>query len=63
MEFDPKTTIVTGSDSGIGRATAGALAQNGTDIGGTWHSDEAGAQATVIAFLALPRLSYVTWAS
>jgi NAD(P)-dependent dehydrogenase (short-subunit alcohol dehydrogenase family) len=38
--------IVTGSDSGIGKATAIALAQRGFDIGITWHSDEAGARGT-----------------
>jgi NAD(P)-dependent dehydrogenase (short-subunit alcohol dehydrogenase family) len=38
--------IVTGSDSGIGRATAVALAENGFDVGVTWHSDEEGAQGT-----------------
>jgi NAD(P)-dependent dehydrogenase (short-subunit alcohol dehydrogenase family) len=38
--------IVTGSDSGIGRATAVALAREGYDVGVTWHSDEAGAEET-----------------
>jgi NAD(P)-dependent dehydrogenase (short-subunit alcohol dehydrogenase family) len=38
--------IVTGSDSGIGRATAVALARDGFDIGVTWHADDAGAQET-----------------
>jgi hypothetical protein len=38
--------IVTGSDSGIGRATAVALARRGHDVGVTWHSDEAGAAET-----------------
>jgi NAD(P)-dependent dehydrogenase (short-subunit alcohol dehydrogenase family) len=38
--------IVTGSDSGIGRATAIALARHGADVGITWHTDEAGAQET-----------------
>lgn len=38
--------IVTGSDSGIGKATAVALAQRGFDVGITWHSDEAGARGT-----------------
>ena len=34
--------IVTGSDSGIGKATAIALAERGMDIGITWHSDQDG---------------------
>ncbi|WP_306233531.1 SDR family oxidoreductase [Agrococcus beijingensis] len=46
MGFDPRTAIVTGSDSGIGRATAVALARAGLDIGITWHRDEAGAERT-----------------
>ncbi len=33
--------IVTGGNSGIGRACAVALARNGFDIGLTWHEDEA----------------------
>lgn len=46
MNFHPRRAIVTASDSGIGRATAVALAHAGMDIGVTWHSDEAGAQGT-----------------
>ncbi len=38
--------IVTGSDSGIGEATAVALASNGFDVGITWRSDEDGAKET-----------------
>jgi NAD(P)-dependent dehydrogenase (short-subunit alcohol dehydrogenase family) len=38
--------IVTGSDSGIGRAVAIALARAGHDVGITWNTDEAGAEAT-----------------
>jgi NAD(P)-dependent dehydrogenase (short-subunit alcohol dehydrogenase family) len=41
-----KAAIITGSDSGIGKASAVALARQGFDIGITWHEDEAGAQAT-----------------
>jgi NAD(P)-dependent dehydrogenase (short-subunit alcohol dehydrogenase family) len=37
--------IVTGSDSGIGKAAAVALARQGHDLGITWHSDQAGAEA------------------
>jgi hypothetical protein len=46
MAFEPRTAIVTGSDSGIGQATAVALAAAGMDVGITWHTDEAGAQET-----------------
>jgi NAD(P)-dependent dehydrogenase (short-subunit alcohol dehydrogenase family) len=38
--------IVTGSDSGIGKATAVRLARDGFDLGITWHTDEAGAKGT-----------------
>lgn len=41
-----KVAIVTASDSGIGKACALLLAQNGFDIGITWHSDEEGAKET-----------------
>jgi len=41
-----RPVIVTGSDSGIGRATALALAAAGHDVGITWHRDEAGARET-----------------
>src|SRR5918997_558233 len=39
--------IVTGSDSGIGKASAVALAERGFDVGITWHGDEEGARGTV----------------
>ncbi|WP_435061207.1 SDR family oxidoreductase [Amycolatopsis thermoflava] len=42
----PRTAIVTGSDSGIGRAIAVALGGGGVDVGITWHRDEEGANAT-----------------
>jgi NAD(P)-dependent dehydrogenase (short-subunit alcohol dehydrogenase family) len=38
--------VVTGSDSGIGRATAAVLAERGYDLGITWHEDEEGAEAS-----------------
>jgi NAD(P)-dependent dehydrogenase (short-subunit alcohol dehydrogenase family) len=42
-----RVAIVTGSESGIGRATAVALAEQGFDVGVTWFQDEAAGRATV----------------
>jgi NAD(P)-dependent dehydrogenase (short-subunit alcohol dehydrogenase family) len=42
----PRLAVVTGSDSGIGQATAKLLATEGFDIGLTCHEDEEGARAT-----------------
>ena len=47
--------VVTGSDSGIGKATAVALAQRGYDVGITWHTDEDGARSTADEVTALGR--------
>ncbi|WP_078893113.1 SDR family oxidoreductase [Streptomyces sp. NRRL F-2580] len=44
--FMPQTAVVTGSDSGIGRAVAVRFAQAGIDVGITWHTDERGARDT-----------------
>ncbi|NJC66248.1 SDR family oxidoreductase [Planosporangium flavigriseum] len=47
-----RVAVVTGADSGIGEAIAVTLANEGFDVGVTWHTDEAGAQGvaeTVIA--------------
>lgn len=48
METDhaPRRAIVTAGDSGIGRATAVALATAGMDVALTWHSDREGAEQT-----------------
>lgn len=45
-DFNPRHAIITGSDSGIGRATAVALAAEGLDVGITWFTDEEGAHET-----------------
>ena len=42
----PSRAVVTGADSGIGRAVAVALAAAGCDVGITWHEDERGAEGT-----------------
>ncbi|MQY06541.1 SDR family oxidoreductase [Actinomadura macrotermitis] len=39
-----RVAIITGADSGIGRATAVALARQGFDVGITYHSDRQGAE-------------------
>jgi NAD(P)-dependent dehydrogenase (short-subunit alcohol dehydrogenase family) len=44
--MEGRRAIVTGSDSGIGKATAVALAAAGFDVGVTWHEDEDGALET-----------------
>lgn len=42
----PRRAVVTGADSGIGRAVAAALAGGGLDVGITYHSDAGGAEET-----------------
>jgi NAD(P)-dependent dehydrogenase (short-subunit alcohol dehydrogenase family) len=42
----PRRAVVTGSDSGIGRAIAVALAGGGVDVGITFHEDKTGAEET-----------------
>ena len=59
MTFRPTRAIVTGSDSGIGKATAVALAAAGMDVGITWHSDEDGALSTAREVEALGRRAVV----
>ena len=42
----PRLAIVTGADSGMGKASAELLATEGFDVGITFHTDESGAQDT-----------------
>ena len=57
--FTPIAAIVTASDSGIGKATAVALARAGMDVGVTWHSDKAGAEGTADEIRSLGRKAVV----
>jgi len=41
-----RLAIITGADSGIGKATAELLATEGFDVAPTYHTDEAGAEDT-----------------
>jgi hypothetical protein len=45
----PRLAVVTGADSGIGRATAHLLATEGFDVGITFHTDGEGAAETARA--------------
>ena len=54
-EHGHRVAVVTGSESGMGRAVAVALAEQGHDIGVTWHRDEAAGRATVEEVQALGR--------
>lgn len=47
--LDGKTAVITGSDSGIGKAIAEILAEAGARIAITYHTDRAGAQETLNA--------------
>jgi NAD(P)-dependent dehydrogenase (short-subunit alcohol dehydrogenase family) len=55
----PRVAIVTGSESGIGRATAVALAEQGFDLGITWYREQAAAEATAEEVRALGRRAEV----
>ncbi|MFE6336102.1 SDR family oxidoreductase [Streptomyces sp. NPDC057798] len=45
-ESPRRVAVITGAESGIGRATAVRLAQAGLDVGITWHGDRRGAEET-----------------
>src|SRR4051794_25263521 len=51
--------VVTASDSGIGKATAVALARDGFDLGITWHADREGAESTAQEVRSLGRRAEV----
>jgi NAD(P)-dependent dehydrogenase (short-subunit alcohol dehydrogenase family) len=60
MQFAPRFAVVTGSESGIGRATAVTLAKAGMDVGVTWLRDETAAEATADEVRAAGRRAVVS---
>ncbi|WP_029036251.1 SDR family NAD(P)-dependent oxidoreductase [Salinimicrobium xinjiangense] len=46
-KLEGKVALITGSDSGIGRASAIEFAREGADVVVTYHTDEEGAQETL----------------
>lgn len=60
MQLGGKIAVVTGADSGIGQATAEALARGGADVTITYHTDEAGAAETARLVRAAGRRAHVT---
>lgn len=59
-QLSGKVAIITGSDSGIGQATAREFARNGADVAVTWFTDEAGAEETRQAVEQAGQRAYVT---
>src|SRR5215218_2696391 len=59
VERSGRVAIVTGSESGIGRATAVALAGAGYDVGITWYREQDAAGATAEEVRALGRRAEV----
>lgn len=55
MSNSPKIAIVTGASRGLGRNTTIALARNGVDVIGTFHSNRKEADETASAIAALGR--------
>ncbi|MGK5111721.1 MULTISPECIES: SDR family oxidoreductase [unclassified Geodermatophilus] len=60
-EGGSRVAIITGSESGIGRATAVALAEGGCDIGITWYREKEAAEATAGEVRALGRRAEVRY--
>jgi NAD(P)-dependent dehydrogenase (short-subunit alcohol dehydrogenase family) len=59
MADSARVAVVTGSESGIGRAVAVALARQGCDVGLTWYREQEAAEATAEEVRALGRRAEV----
>jgi len=61
--LESKTALVTGSSKGVGRGIALELARCGCDVAVNYHSDDAGAAATVDEITAMGRYAYAIQAN
>src|SRR3954468_24014661 len=57
----PRVAVVTGSESGIGRATAVTLAEQGFDLGITWYREQEPAEETAEEVRGLGRRAEVRY--
>lgn len=58
LDFGGKVALVTGGSRGIGRAVALLLARRGADVGVTWHTRAADAEAVTRAVRGLGRKAF-----
>ena len=59
LPLESKTALVTGASKGVGKGIALELARAGCDVAVNYHSDRAGAEATVAELAALGRSAFV----
>lgn len=59
MQLENKSVLITGADSGIGKAVALLFAKEGADISIMYHSDEEGAKKVMNEIIALGRKSII----
>ncbi len=58
MVLEGRTALVTGASKGVGKGIALELARCGCDVGVNYHSDAAGARATVDQIVAMGRRAF-----
>src|SRR5690348_10801159 len=58
LPLESKTALVTGASKGVGKGIALELARCGCDVAVNYHSDQAGAEATVAEIAAMGRRAF-----